>query len=66
MEDLLNEILDKVLAEEREDRLKREAIIKEGCPCVNKVERVATISRIHFLECAVCNKQFTMDGREIE
>ncbi len=56
---------DEVLAEEKELELRNQEIIKNGCPCTNKTEHIYTFSRIHYLMCDVCRKQFTLDGEEI-
>lgn len=60
--DILEEIKEKEKAEEE----RRKAIIKNGCPHTEKVERVGLFTRKHFLECKICFKQFWMDGTEIE
>lgn len=63
---LANEIIDEILEEERQSEIKRQEILKNGCPCTNKIERIGTISKIHFLECDVCYKQFDLNGNPIE
>jgi len=58
-------ILKEILEEEKVKEIERQEIIKNGCPHTNKIKRVATISRIEFLECDVCYKQFDLQGNEI-
>jgi len=65
-DEIFNDILEEIKQEEKQKEIKRQEIIKNGCPCTNKIERIATISRIHFLECDICFKQFDMQGNEIE
>jgi len=55
MNELVNELIDEILKEEQKKEVKRKEIIKNGCPCTNKIKRIATISRIEFLECDVIN-----------
>jgi len=63
---ITDDILKEILEEEKIEKIRKEEIIKNGCPHINKVERIATISRIHFLECDVCLKQFYLNGKEIK
>jgi hypothetical protein len=63
--ELIDEILDEIKEEEKEKELRNQEIIKNGCPHSNKTKRIATISRIHFLECDVCRKHFDLQGVEI-
>jgi hypothetical protein len=65
IDEITDEILAEIIQEEIERELKNQEIIKNGCPHTNKIQRIATISRIHFLECDVCLKQFDMKGNEI-
>ena len=65
-ERLINNILDEIKAEEKAEEERWKDIIKNGCPHTEKVERIGTFSGEHFLECAICKKQFNMDGTEIQ
>ena len=65
MNEFFNEILDEILEEEKQREVKRKEIVKNGCPCTNKIKRIATISKIEFLECDVCYKQFDLKGEVI-
>ena len=65
-ERVANEIIDKILEEEKILDLNRSEIIKNGCPHTNKTEQIATLSKIHFLQCDVCFKQFDLDGNPLE
>lgn len=64
-DELIDEILEEIIKEEKERKLRNQEIINNGCPHTNKTERIGTISRIHFLECNVCYKQFDLKGNEI-
>jgi len=66
MEKWTDEILAEILAEEKELELRNQEIIKNGCPCTKKTEHVYTFSRIPYLMCVVCRKQFDLDGNEIK
>jgi len=61
-----NRLVNEVLEEAKVKEAKRQEIIKNGCPCTNKIKRIATISKIEFLECDVCYKQFDLSGNEIK
>ena len=63
--EIANEILKEILEKEKAKEIKRQEIIKNGCPHTNKVERIATISRKQFLECDICYKQFDLSGNAI-
>lgn len=65
-EKLANEIITKILEEEKQSEIKRQEIIKNGCPHTNKTEQIATISKIHFLQCDICFKQFDLNGNPLE
>lgn len=58
----VEELVNKVLKEKKKNEMKRQEILKNGCPHTNKTERIATISKIHFLECNICFKQFDLKG----
>ena len=62
----IDEIINEIKEEEKQKEIKRQEIIKNGCPHINKIKRVATISRIEFLECEVCYKQFYLNGDEVK
>ena len=62
---IANELINEILEEEKVKEIKRQEIIKNGCPHTNKIKRIATISRIEFLECDVCYKQFDLQGNKI-
>ena len=64
--DIFDEILNEIKEEERQREIERQKIIKNGCPHTNKIECIGTFSRIHFLECNICLKQFDMQGNELE
>ena len=64
-ETLFNEILNEVIEEEKVEEQHRKEIIAKGCPCINKEEHIGTFTKIHFLQCPICGKQFNMDGTEI-
>lgn len=59
---LTDEILEELLKEEAEEEIRRQEIIKNGCPCKNKVRKTYSLSKIDYLECDICHKQFSMDG----
>ena len=61
---LTDDILRELKEEEKQMETKRLDIVKNGCPCLNKIERISSISRIHFLECEICYKQFDLKGNE--
>lgn len=61
--DIIDEILEELKEEEKQREIKRQKIIKKGCPHTNKIERIYTLSREHYLECDVCHKQFDMQSR---
>jgi len=65
MNELVKELMVEILEEEKQREIKRKEIIKNGCPCTNKIKRIATISKIEFLECDVCYKQFDLKGEVI-
>ncbi|WP_206459406.1 hypothetical protein [Anaerovorax sp. IOR16] len=65
-ENLTDEILAEIIQEENQKEIEKQEIIKNGCPHVNKTERVGTISKVHFLECDICKKQFDMMGNPIK
>lgn len=62
--DIFDEILEKLKKEEKEQETKRQQIIKNGCPHINKIEKIYSLSGIHYLECDICYKQFDMQGKE--
>lgn len=63
--DIMEEILKEVIEEEKMEEQRRREIIANGCPCTEKEEHIGTFSKIHFLQCSICGKQFDMDGTEI-
>jgi hypothetical protein len=62
----LIDLVDKVIDEHKQKEIKRKQIIENGCPHTNKIKCIATISKIEFLECDICFKQFDLDGNEIK
>jgi hypothetical protein len=66
IEEFTDRILKEIIEEEKQKETKRQEIIKNGCPHTNKIKRVATISKIEFLECDICYKQFDLNGNEIK
>lgn len=65
VENLFAELLEEIKQEEREAEQRRQKILAEGCTCEEKIECIGTISKIKFLECPICHKQFTLDGEPI-
>jgi len=62
---IVNKLVNEVLEEEKVKWAKRQEIIKNGCLHINKIKRIATMSRTEFLECDVCYKQFDLLGYAI-
>ena len=62
----MQEIMQEIIAEEKIEEERRKEILAKGCPCTNKVERVGFFSKIKFLECPICFKQYNLDGTPIE
>lgn len=60
--DIFDEILEEIKKEEKEEQARKEQIIKNGCHHTNKIEKVYSLSKKHYLESDVCYKQFNMDG----
>lgn len=65
MTDLVNEILEEIKTEEKAEEERKKIIIKNGCPHTNKIEKTSLVYKTKWLECAVCGKQFNLDGTEI-
>jgi hypothetical protein len=64
-DDIFYKILEEIKTEEKAEEERRNAIIKNGCPHIEKIERIGTFTKMHYLECAVCKKQFYMNGTEV-
>lgn len=62
----MQEIMQEIIAEEKIEEERRKEILAKGCPCTNKVERIGFFSKIKFLECPICFKQYNLDGTPIE
>lgn len=58
--------MQEIIAEEKIEEERRKEILAKGCPCTNKVERIGFFSKIKFLECPICFKQYNLDGTPIE
>lgn len=65
MNSFANEILREIKAEEKATEEKRKEIIKNGCPHTEKIEKTSLVYKTKWLECAICGKQFHLDGTEI-
>ena len=65
-ETLFSEILDEIEQEEIKQDGINKAIIANGCPCSNKIERIGLFSKKHYFECPICFKQFDVNGRGIQ
>ena len=65
MKDLINEILEEIKTEEKAEEERKKTIIKNGCPHTDKIEKTSLVYKTKWLECAVCGKQFNLDGTEI-
>ncbi len=65
MKDLVNEILEEIKTEEKAEEERKKTIIKNSCPHTNKIEKQSLVYKTKWLECAVCGKQFNLDGMEI-
>lgn len=65
MKEFENEILEEIKSEEKIEEEKKQSIIKNGCPHIDKIEKTSLVYKTKWLECTVCGKQFNLDGMEI-
>ena len=65
LSDFVQEVLEAVKEDEKEQEEKRQVIIKKGCPHTNKVKKSSLVYKTEWLECDVCGKQFYLDGTEV-
>jgi hypothetical protein len=62
---ITDEILNKILAEEKETELKNKETIANGCPHSEKKNHTGIFSGVEFKFCVVCNKQFDLNDNPI-
>jgi hypothetical protein len=64
-EDFANEILEEIKTEEKTEEERQKAIVKNGCAHTEKIEKTSLVYKTKWLECAICGKQFNLNGTEI-
>ena len=59
-------ILDEIKTEEKVKEKEKMQIIKNGCPHTHLTKKESLVYQTEWLECAVCGKQYNLDGTPVE